>query len=516
MDNQFQFNDSKFMEMINFKINEMFLKMLNNHLANFSSIIMKELNNIKSENDIVSLWNKNCSEPLLNIPKKGKEVKENKKCCFILNKGKNKGNECGRKCKKGENVCYIHLKKVNKEQNENEQNENEQNEVNKEKKQCKEKRKNNKKEKKIKIDDDFDDIDFFMKNQKNNDIFEDFNDEVKEEENDIYKNEIEENENVDKEENEIEENEENENVDKEENVENEENENVENEENEDLKKTETEEEEYYRLKKTLEEHEEKRKAYQDNHKRNAYDIDDYILTEEELKKVEIAGEKNVQERSGENEYFENEDGMMESKLTKLIKPPKPEKPITDEIRRKRWEATLDKKTLKSKKEDLDAMWKQKEEERLETIVWLNEREERERQREILRLRMIPKSTLITKKLYEIGYMRQRFLELEKKREEAERLRKEEEERKERAEAERQFKIYAKFYRRKEDKEGEARREARRLERFINGESSESSSSSDDEDYHNDSIKNGNFEKDKKEQNDYTNCKSTKFKKNIRR
>ena len=166
------------------------------------------------------------------------------------------------------------------------------------------------------------------------------------------------------------------------------------------------------MKKILEDNENKRKEYEENFKGDSYCRNDYILTEDELRKVELAGEAIVLESSGENEYFVNEDGMMESKLTKLIKPPQPVKPITDEIRRKRWEATLDKKTLKNKKE-LDEMWKQKEEERLETIAFLNEREERERQREIKRLRMIPKESLIREKMYEIAYIRQRFLELNK-------------------------------------------------------------------------------------------------------
>jgi len=101
MEIQSKINNSKFMEMVNNKLNELFVKMLNAHLSNFTSIIMNELDNIKSENDIISLWNKNCSEPVLNISnkkeKENKENKENTKCCFILNKGKNKGNECGRK-----------------------------------------------------------------------------------------------------------------------------------------------------------------------------------------------------------------------------------------------------------------------------------------------------------------------------------------------------------------------------------------------------------------------------------
>ena len=257
----------------------------------------------------------------------------------------------------------------------------------------------------------------------------------------------------------------------------------------------------------------KREEYMKNVKFDAYTENDYILTEEEMRKVERDGENMIELCTGENEYYINSDGMMQSKLTRMIKPPQPKNPITDEMRRKRWEATLDKKTLKSKKEELDLLWKQEEEKRLETIIFLNEREEREKQREIKRIRNIPKEMLIRQKREQLCAVRQRILEIEKKREEAERLRKEEEERKERREARKQFNIYRKFYKRKEDKEGEARREARRLERFINGESDESSSS-DSEDY--DESDDEYINDNKKKENDCINSKSNELKKNIRR
>jgi len=239
---------------------------------------------------------------------------------------------------------------------------------------------------------------------------------------------------------------------------------------------------------------------------DAYNSHDYILTKAELEKAIKDGDGILEACTGENEYYVNEDGMLQSKLTKMIKPPQPKNPITDEVRRKRWEVNLDKKFLKNtKKEELDLLWKQEEEKRLKTIALLNEEEEFERQREIKRIRNIPKQMAIREKMYKMCNMKQRIAELEKKREEAERMRIEEQERKERRQARKEFRAISKFYRRQEDKEGQARREARRLERFLAG-LSEESSSSDSEDYDSDS----------ENENENTNDKSNISKKNIRR
>jgi hypothetical protein len=56
-----------------------------------------------------------CSIESDTISSKNKELKEkyNQKCDYILTRGKNKGNYCGKNCSLGYNTCKTHMGKVN-------------------------------------------------------------------------------------------------------------------------------------------------------------------------------------------------------------------------------------------------------------------------------------------------------------------------------------------------------------------------------------------------------------------
>lgn len=56
-----------------------------------------------------------CSIESDTISSKNKELKEkyNLKCDYILTRGKNKGNACGKNCSLGYNTCKTHMGKIN-------------------------------------------------------------------------------------------------------------------------------------------------------------------------------------------------------------------------------------------------------------------------------------------------------------------------------------------------------------------------------------------------------------------
>ena len=67
--------------------------------------------------------NVHCHNNTSNIKEKKEELKNNysNRCEFLLTRGKNKGNSCGKNCSLGYNTCKTHMGKMNK-MNTNQQN----------------------------------------------------------------------------------------------------------------------------------------------------------------------------------------------------------------------------------------------------------------------------------------------------------------------------------------------------------------------------------------------------------
>jgi hypothetical protein len=59
--------------------------------------------------------NVHCHNNTSNIKEKKEELKNNysNRCEFLLTRGKNKGNSCGKNCSLGYNTCKIHMGKIN-------------------------------------------------------------------------------------------------------------------------------------------------------------------------------------------------------------------------------------------------------------------------------------------------------------------------------------------------------------------------------------------------------------------
>ncbi len=59
--------------------------------------------------------NVHCHNNTSNIKEKKEELKNNysNRCEFLLTRGKNKGNSCGKNCNLGYNTCKTHMGKVN-------------------------------------------------------------------------------------------------------------------------------------------------------------------------------------------------------------------------------------------------------------------------------------------------------------------------------------------------------------------------------------------------------------------
>ena len=60
--------------------------------------------------------NVHCHNNTSNIKEKKEELKNNysNRCEFLLTRGKNKGNSCGKNCNLGYNTCKLHMGKVKK------------------------------------------------------------------------------------------------------------------------------------------------------------------------------------------------------------------------------------------------------------------------------------------------------------------------------------------------------------------------------------------------------------------
>ena len=67
--------------------------------------------------------NVHCHNNTSNIKEKKEDLKNNysNRCEFLLTRGKNKGNSCGKNCSLGYNTCKTHMGKINK-MNTNQQN----------------------------------------------------------------------------------------------------------------------------------------------------------------------------------------------------------------------------------------------------------------------------------------------------------------------------------------------------------------------------------------------------------
>ena len=63
--------------------------------------------------------NVHCINNTSNIKEKKEELKNNysNRCEFLLTRGKNKGNSCGKNCSLGYNTCKTHMGKMNKDKN---------------------------------------------------------------------------------------------------------------------------------------------------------------------------------------------------------------------------------------------------------------------------------------------------------------------------------------------------------------------------------------------------------------
>lgn len=62
--------------------------------------------------------NVHCINTTSNIKEKKEELKNNysNRCEFLLTRGKNKGNSCGKNCNLGYNTCKTHMGKINTNQ----------------------------------------------------------------------------------------------------------------------------------------------------------------------------------------------------------------------------------------------------------------------------------------------------------------------------------------------------------------------------------------------------------------
>ncbi len=115
------------------KITELLMMLISTQFEEFSNELFEKIQNkdINSIDDIRELWNSKSKDNILNVSNssvvlkfnknenvkennKNESVKENNTCIAILNKGKKKGEQCGRKCKKDTNYCYSHRKNTDK------------------------------------------------------------------------------------------------------------------------------------------------------------------------------------------------------------------------------------------------------------------------------------------------------------------------------------------------------------------------------------------------------------------
>ena len=122
-------SNEQFVSVFVSKITELMVILLSTQFEDFSKELLQKINNneIKSIDDIRSIWNFKCNDNSLKINNSVVSFKSqtvsniyktdvNDTCTFVLNKGKNKGKKCVRKNKKNEQFCYYHSKK-NSQQN---------------------------------------------------------------------------------------------------------------------------------------------------------------------------------------------------------------------------------------------------------------------------------------------------------------------------------------------------------------------------------------------------------------